>query len=141
MRRALAEGGRLAVSTWRSDDEIPFFRDLRRVAERHLGPVADQRYGFGDAGPLERLLQDAGFRDVRVRTISRTIRFEAGSPFARLNAMALVGMSAGGKALDDEGRKRAVETIVSESAPVLQACTKGSELAFDLSTNLATARG
>ena len=141
MRRALAEGGRLAVSTWRSDEEIPFFRDLRRVAERHLGAVVDQRYGFGDAAPLERLLQDAGFHDVRVRTISRTIRFEAGSPFARLNAMALVGMSAGAKAMDDEARKRVVETIVSESTPVLQANTEGSDLAFELSTNLATARG
>jgi ubiquinone/menaquinone biosynthesis C-methylase UbiE len=141
MRRALAEGGRLAVSTWRSDEEIPFFLDLRRVAERHLGPVADQRHSFGDSAPLERLLRDAGFHDVQVRTISRTIRFEASSPFPRLNAMALVGMSAGGKTLDDEGRKRVVETIASECAPVLEAYTKGSEIAFELSANLATARG
>jgi ubiquinone/menaquinone biosynthesis C-methylase UbiE len=31
MRRALAEGGRLAVATWRCDDEMPFFREIRRV--------------------------------------------------------------------------------------------------------------
>ncbi|RUV66301.1 methyltransferase domain-containing protein, partial [Mesorhizobium sp. M5C.F.Ca.IN.020.14.1.1] len=36
MRRALAKGGRLAIAMWRPDDEIPFFRELRRVAERHL---------------------------------------------------------------------------------------------------------
>jgi hypothetical protein len=30
---------------------------------------------------------------------------------------------------------------VSESAPVLQPYTNGSELAFELSTNLATAKG
>lgn len=41
MRRALAKGGRLAVATWRSDDEIPFFRELRRVVERQLGAIAD----------------------------------------------------------------------------------------------------
>jgi hypothetical protein len=33
---------------WRSDDEIPFFRAMRKVAERHLGAIVDQRYSFGD---------------------------------------------------------------------------------------------
>jgi len=74
MRRALVKGGRLAVATWRSDDEIPFMRELRRVAERHLGAIADQRHSFGDASRLEALLRDAGFPEVRVRTTSRTIR-------------------------------------------------------------------
>jgi ubiquinone/menaquinone biosynthesis C-methylase UbiE len=94
MRRALARGGRLAVSTWRSDEEIPLFRELRRVAERHLGAVADQRYGFGDAAALQSVLQDAGFGEVQVRTVRRSIRFDHGEPFLRLNAMAYVGMSA-----------------------------------------------
>ena len=49
MRRALAKGGRLAVATWRSDDEIPFMRELRRVAERHLGAIVDQRHCSGTA--------------------------------------------------------------------------------------------
>ena len=141
MRRALAKDGRLAVATWRPDDEIPFFRELRRVAERHLGAIADQRYGFGDAAALEALLRDAGFHGVRSRTISRTIRFKDGAPFLRLNTMALVGMSAAGKDMGDQERKRVVEEIVSESAPALQPYSDGSELAFELSTNLATARG
>jgi ubiquinone/menaquinone biosynthesis C-methylase UbiE len=141
MRRAAAPGGRLAVSTWRSDAEVPFFRDLRRIAERHLGAVEDQRYGFGEAGPLQALLRDAGFRDVRVRTAVRTIRLEPDSPFVRLNAMALVGMSAVGRTMDEAGRTRVVETIVGESAPVAQAYREGAGLAFKLRANLATARG
>jgi ubiquinone/menaquinone biosynthesis C-methylase UbiE len=141
MRRALAKGGRLAVATWRSDDEMPFLRELRRVAERHLGPIADQRYGFGDAALLEALLRDAGFDGVQSRTLTRTIRFEDGAPFIRLNAMAFVGMSAAGRAMGDEGRKRVVDTIVAESAPVLRSYSDASGLVFELSTNLATAKG
>ncbi|RJT23899.1 methyltransferase domain-containing protein [Mesorhizobium waimense] len=141
MRRALAKGGRLAVTTWRSDDEIPFFRELRRVAERHLGAISDQRYSFGDAALLETLLREAGFNEVRSKVVSRTIRFEDDAPFLRLNAMALVGMSAAGKAMGDHERKRVVEDIVSESAPVLQPYTDGSGIAFEVSTNLATAKG
>jgi ubiquinone/menaquinone biosynthesis C-methylase UbiE len=141
MRRALANGGRLAVSTWRSDDEIPFFRELRHVAERQLGAIADQRYSFGDAPSLETLLREAGFREVQSRTVSRTIRFEDGKAFLRLNTMALVGMSNAGKAMADQDRKHAVEAIVSESATVQHSYADGSGLAFELSSNLATARG
>lgn len=54
--------------------------------------------------------------------------------------MALVGMSAAGKAMDDDERKRAVEVIVSESAPVLRSYTDASGLTFELSSNLATAK-
>lgn len=140
MRRALAPGGKLAVSTWRSDDEIPFFRELRLVAQRHLGPIDDQRYGFGDAGPLEALLRDAGFRDVRSRTVTRTMRFDDGASFARMNSMALVGMSAAGKSMDNAERQRVLQAIVNDSAPVLRAYTDAS-LIFELSTNLAIAGG
>jgi ubiquinone/menaquinone biosynthesis C-methylase UbiE len=141
MRRALAQGGRLAVATWRSDEEIPFFRELRRVAERHLGPVADQRYRFGEPGPIEALLRDAGFSEVRSKRITRTIRLEEGEPFLRLNTMALIGMSAAGKTIDDQERKRMMEAIMNDSAPVARFHSDGLGLAFELSTNLATAKG
>lgn len=139
MRRTLKSGGRLAVLTWRPDSEIPLMRELRQVAERHLGAIADQRHSFGDGTALEALFRNAGFGDARSRTISRTIRFDDGAPFLRMNTMALVGMSAGGKTMTDADRKRVVEAIISDSAPVLARYSNGSELAFELSTNLLTA--
>jgi len=141
MRRALARDGRLAVATWRPDDEIPFYRELRRIAERHLGAITDQRYSFGDAAALEGLLRDAGIHEVRSRTISRTVRFKDGARFLRLNTIGLVGMSAVGKDMGDQDRKRVVEEIMSESAPALQLYSDESELAFKISTNLATGKG
>jgi ubiquinone/menaquinone biosynthesis C-methylase UbiE len=141
MRRALAKGGELAVTTWRSDDEILFLRELRRVAERRLGAIADQRHSFGETATLEALLRGAGFHEVGARTISRTVRFADGAVFLRMNAMALVGMSAAGKTMDDQARKRVAEAIVSESLPVLSRYSDGSGLAFALSSNLATAKG
>jgi ubiquinone/menaquinone biosynthesis C-methylase UbiE len=141
MRRASTKGGRLAVTTWRSDEEIPFFRELRRVAEHQLGPIADRRHGFGDAASLEALLRAAGFARVRSRTVSRVMRFGLDTPFLRLNTMALVGMSAAAKTMTDEQRKRTVETIVGESAPVLRRFADASGIAFELSTNLTMAVG
>jgi len=141
MRRALVKDGRLAVATWRSDDEIPFMRELRGAAERHLGAITDERHSFGDGAGLEALLRHVGFHELRVRTITRTIRFDADVHFERLNAMALVGMSAAGRIMSKEERMRAAEAIASESAPVLQRYAVGSGIAFELSTNLAIAKG
>lgn len=72
MRRAVATGGRLAVTTWRSDGEVPFFRDLRVIAERHVGPIDDQRHSFGETAQLEQLLRDSGFHEINSRVVSRT---------------------------------------------------------------------
>ena len=139
MRRALTSGGRLAVLTWRPDSEIPLARELRHEAERHLGAITDQRHSFGDGTALEALFRDAGFQDARSRTISRTIRLEDGPLFLRMNTMALIGMSPGSKTMADPDRKRVLETIIADSAPVVQRYADGSALAFEVSTNLLTA--
>lgn len=140
MRQALAPGGRLVISTWRSDEEILFLRALRSIAEHHLGMIDDRRHGLGDAVQLEALVRDAGFHDIRMQTTVQTICFEDGLPFLRLNTMALVDMSNAGRAMDDEGRGRAVEAIMQESAPVLARHADQRGLAFEMATNLATAR-
>ncbi len=139
MRRSLVPGGRLAISTWLADDEVPFFHELRRIAERHLGPVADQRHSFGDAAALEALLRDAGFQEVRSRTITRIVRVDADSWLFRGNAMALVGMSAAGKAMDGPERHRVAGLILSDSEPIRRRYTNGSQIEFELSANLAIA--
>ena len=141
MRRALAPGGRLAVSTWRPDDEMPLLRALRGVAQRHLGPIADARYGYGDAGALAQLLAEAGFADVQVRERACTVRFDDhGQAFLHLNTIALIGMSTAGKTMSLDERQRALETIVRDSAPVLS-ISAGAPLLVETRSNLATARG
>jgi ubiquinone/menaquinone biosynthesis C-methylase UbiE len=137
MYRALRPGGRVAVSTWRPDDEIPFGRELRRIAEHHLGPVVDRRHCFGETGPLEAVLRDAGFRDVQSRTVSNTVRFADGSVFVRLNAMALVGMSQAGKTVNDDERQRLVQAIMQDSEDVRRQYTDGDGLAFEIRSNIA----
>src|SRR5262249_10182286 len=136
LRRALASGGRLLVSSWRSDEEFPALRELRNVAERHVGPISDRRHGFGDADALAALFRDAGFHDVGTRTVSRTIRFADGSLYARLNAVALIGMSAGARDLSDEERGRIATAIARDSADVVRAHTDTTGFAFELVTNV-----
>jgi hypothetical protein len=55
--------------------------------------------------------------------------------------MALVGMSGGSKEMGDDARERAVRAIVRDSARVLETNSDGNGFAFQLGTNLVTARG
>jgi ubiquinone/menaquinone biosynthesis C-methylase UbiE len=137
-RRVLAPGGTLLAAVWRSADEMPLFRALQRVAERHLGPIHDERYAFGDEAALERVLREAGFGAVEVITLSIEHRFPAETGLVRMNAMALVGMS--GARLEGAERERVLELIVEESAEPARAFTEGDTLVGELRTNLAVAR-
>lgn len=141
MRSALAANGRLAVSTWRPDEEFPVLLELRHVAERHVGDLVDRRHGFGEANAVETLLRDAGFREVRSKTVSQTIRFDDGSVFVRLNAMALVGMSAASKDMSAEERGEIVAAIARDSADVVRRHTDEKGFAYEIGANVTRAKG
>jgi ubiquinone/menaquinone biosynthesis C-methylase UbiE len=141
MRRVLAPGGRLGVATWRPSGEIPMIDALQAVAERRLGPIVDHRHAFGDGGRLGELLTDAGFVDVAVDIVTRSLRFDDGATFVRLNTMALVGMSAAAKTMSDDARAEIVAAIVADSAGVLATFSDGAAAVFDISSNIATGRG
>jgi ubiquinone/menaquinone biosynthesis C-methylase UbiE len=140
MHRALARGGRLGVSTWRPDEEFALLRQLREIAERHLGPSDDRRYSLGEPGPIEAVLGEAGFHDIRSKHLSRTFRFTDGSVFVRLNAMALVSMSAASGTLDDDARQRVVATITHDSAELIRIHTDEAGFEYEIGTNVILAR-
>lgn len=140
MHRALVRGGRLGVSTWRPDEESPVLHRLREIAERHVGSIDDRRHSLGEPGPIETVLDDAGFQDIRSRRLSRTIRFIDGSAFVRLNAMALVSMSATSGMLDDDARQRLVATIAHDSAELVRLHTDEAGFAYEIGMNVVLAR-
>jgi ubiquinone/menaquinone biosynthesis C-methylase UbiE len=140
MRRVLAPGGRVAIATWRSIADLPFATDLHAVAERHLGPVIDVRHSFGDPDAFPPLLAAGGFSDVRVETLSEIVRGIDAPTYARLNAMAIVGMSADAKARSDDRRAELIDRVAADSLGVLERYTLDGVFQFTLAANLATAR-
>lgn len=141
LRRALVPGGLLAVALWRPAEENGAFGDLGAVAERFLGPVDDVRYSFADGAALSALLRDAGFADVRVEAVTLETRLPVEPALlARMNATALVGMSAAGKSMSEAQRADAVAAITEASLEPLARYEKDGALAFPTSANVATAR-
>jgi ubiquinone/menaquinone biosynthesis C-methylase UbiE len=139
MHRSLKPGGRLGVGTWRPDEEMPILLELRRIAERHLGPVDDRRHSFGDANAVMALLREAGYRNVESRSVWRTVRFDDGLVFVRLNAMAMAGMSAAGKDLLEDQRAAKVDAIVRDSAALVKANSDSAGFKYDLGSVVVTA--
>jgi ubiquinone/menaquinone biosynthesis C-methylase UbiE len=140
MRRALLPGGRVALASWLSLPDMPFAADMHYVAERLFGPIVDARHSFGDAHAFQPLLTEAGFSDIHVEQISQVVRGIDGPTYARLNAMAAVGMSPKGKTYSDAERAEWIERLVADSLPVVAKYTKDGVFEVALATNLATAR-
>jgi SAM-dependent methyltransferase len=131
MRRVLAAGGRLAFATWLAIDDIPLMRDLQRV---------DARHSFGDPDRIRQLLTSAGFSNIQLETVTRTIRLDGGAEiFPRLNAMAVVGMNAAVKAMNEEHRSQISTMIAAESVDAVRAYVEGNELVFDLASTIGVA--
>ena len=139
MRRVLAPGGRLAIATWCSLDAIPGMVELNAVVERHVGQIVDSRHSFGDANALQHLLRDAGFNDVQVGTVAHDVQFADGGLFACLNAMAAIGMSEMGRAMNEAERGELAGRIAAESQGVIAKATMNGMFVLPLTTNIATA--
>lgn len=140
MRRALAPGGRVAIAAWSSLADLPHMAELNAVVERHVGPIADSRHSFGEGGALKQLLADAGFNDVRVDTLAHDVQFADGALFARLNAMAAIGMSEKGKAMSEAERGVLADRIAGESGDAIGRATRHGVFVLPLTSIVATAR-
>ena len=140
MRRVLASGGRVAISSWCPVDDIPLMRDLQRVVEKHLGAFNDTRHSFGEGDAIRTLLAGAGFGRIDIETVSLPVRMAPAAVFPQLNTMAVMGMSAAAKAMGDEERSRVSAAIAAESVDVAQPYSDGDTLVFDLVTTVAIAR-
>jgi hypothetical protein len=139
MRRVLAPSGRVAIATWCALEDTPGVRDLNAVAERHVGRIADSRHSFGDANALKNLLVDARFRHVNVNTVAHDVEFADGALFARLNAMAVIGMSEKGKGMSELERGELAGRIAAESGDVFARATKNGVFVLPITSTIATA--
>jgi ubiquinone/menaquinone biosynthesis C-methylase UbiE len=139
MRRVLAADGRVAIGVWHSLHDLPAVRALNALAEQHIGTVQDSRHSFGSPDALVAVLRGAGFRDVRVESVSYDVRFPDGLLFARLNAMAVIGMSEKGKGLGEPERADLAGRIAVESQDLVARHTRDGAFVLPLAMNLAIA--
>jgi ubiquinone/menaquinone biosynthesis C-methylase UbiE len=85
MRRVLAPGGRVALCVWSRVNGSPGMAALVDALQRHVGEAAANNrrapFALGDAAELERLVRDAGFTNIDLRTLAETARFPSPEAF------------------------------------------------------------
>jgi ubiquinone/menaquinone biosynthesis C-methylase UbiE len=113
MRRVLVDGGRLALSVWSRIEGSPGMAALAAALERHVGAAAANNrrapFALGDAGVVRALLEEAGFRQIELRTLVELARFP--SPEALVEAqLAATPLSTLG-VLDDDARRAIVHDV------------------------------
>lgn len=141
MHRALAPGGRLALSVWRDIERAPGYAGLAEALERHLGPDCASFVrlvcSLGSAADLKGFIQEAGFREIGIRSASRELRFSSPEDFVWQFVQATpLAMNAAVTQADDSTRA----SVVSEVAEKLQAYVDDDGLAFPIEAHVATAR-
>jgi ubiquinone/menaquinone biosynthesis C-methylase UbiE len=139
MRRVLRSGGRLGISCWRSAEHSPPYAAIERALRRRLGPErsALPRFALGDGDELQRLTEDAGFREVRIHSRTRLVEWPSTDLFVRaITAGAPMMMGALGE--QDETVLSAISAEVErEVGAFLQA---SGVLRFPMGNHHVTAR-
>lgn len=141
MRRVLADGGRLAVSTWQPIERHPFYNTLNSTIEERLGMSGVKEiFCLGDENEVRRLIEGAGLREVELQSPSMENRFPEPEAFLAgeidVDTAAIPSM----QQLSHEERKRVVESISAEMQGPLAEVTQGNEVVLPFHAHIFTAR-
>jgi len=117
MRRVLAPGSRVLVNVPRPGPFHDAFEDaLRRHAGEPAGAFLKAVFSLGDTDQVDRLLRDAGFKDVTVRAETKNLQLPPANEFLwqYIHSLPLAGMVA---SLDDEQADAFERDIVERWKP------------------------
>jgi len=82
MARATQPGGRMAVAVWRSLEQCPIWGEiyaaLQETVPSHIADIMKAPFSLHDSEELVALAQEAGLRNIEVKSLSLPLVFERG---------------------------------------------------------------
>lgn len=143
MRRALAPGGRVAISVPLSVEHQGVYADLDKIIERHLGvpTLARTLFSYGDRSTLRSVLDQAGFVDIAIETLQISARVRDVETFLRLELEDALDF--GAPRLEGKGkvaREAAIEALRTEADEVLDSHMEDGALVVRPQVHVALAR-
>ena len=121
-RRVLRPGGRLVLATWGAPDRNPYFSALGMTLVRagHLPPPEPDGPGpfsLNDPADVRRLLEDAGFTDVRAEELAVRWTFRDVDEYVAISADTSGPMALVLQGLPEAERAEVTETLAAALAP------------------------
>lgn len=139
IRRVLRPGGRFTASVWSGFENNPGFQALHAAQLRHINPGAPVSVSMSltDSAEIRSLLEEAGFGEISLETVSRRTRFPSAEAFAEAIA---AGGPALGRAIAELKPERR-EAFMQDVAASLSAYAgpEGVEIPFEAHLFLAQA--
>lgn len=144
MRRVLSPSGRVAISVYSPIERTTGANAFVLALDRVLGPEASKikrgEHSFDAPDELQRLLIDAGFAEVDVRTVAQKIVFPSVLDYVRFQLLAtpMVILLSDRAEVD---RQEAIKTIAKETASFSDAAMlEGGGFSFPQEAYVAMAR-
>ena len=138
MRRVLAPGGRVVVSTWGRLADSPGYAAISAALARHVSEQASRLppFALSDRGELTGLLSAAGFADVEATTGQITLRFPSAEEF--VGVVASGGPSMRGVLEQVAGATR--RAVLDDVTAALRPYATADGVAFPSKGHVATGR-
>lgn len=142
MRRVLRTGGRIAASVFSAIARNPAARAFSDALDHHLGDGASRakraEHSLADVDELRSLFAGAGFGDVRIETVVRTVRFASAADWVRIQLVATpLATLLADRELSE--RRRLVELVGVEVGASLAPWVNDEGLAFPQEVHVALA--
>ena len=140
MRRAGRHGGRVGIACWAPIETQPMFAAMARSLDEYFGEERGRGYrggpwGLTDADELARLVEEAGFSEVRVEQRALEVTFED-AVMQLITMAAFMPIGEHLNALDDAQAEEFVHVLERELGSLLH----GDSVTADTVTNVALAR-
>jgi ubiquinone/menaquinone biosynthesis C-methylase UbiE len=119
MARVLRPGGRAGLSVCSAIERTPAAHAFVQALDKHLGPDASRtkraEHIFPDPEEVKSLLEEAGFEDVEVMTVTKQIKFPSMLDYVRFQLIA-TPMASLIKDKDDARRNQLIASIATDAA-------------------------
>lgn len=139
MRRVVTGDGTVGVGVWRSLDHQPALAILDDALERHFGFSVTDPFSLGDATELRSLFSDAGFRAVKLKAVTRDVRFPSMKHFVQMIGRSAAAVTPELAQLDDHTLNAMIDTVAKDADAPLQPYRDGEGLTFPMEAHIVVA--
>jgi ubiquinone/menaquinone biosynthesis C-methylase UbiE len=131
VHRSLVSGGRVVAAVWADEHNVPVISLGMQIISESVqtaaaaSPSVPNPYSLADTNRLTNYLLGAGFRDIRIETVTVTFEFSSGEDYSRYSQ----AISAGARIVlskESEERKKHIWRKVAECAQISYATATGS---------------
>lgn len=137
IRRVLVLGGRVAVNVQQSLAHNRIYQHFNAILIPYVGvPALAAPFAFGEVEPLRAVLSEAGFKDVRVISVSHEIRFPSVDIFLQASIVGSAAVLPVLAKLDAEAKQHLLDQIRAEMTPTLAPYAKDGALVMTLAANI-----